>query len=198
VDELIDELNVVVKGLGPVMGHVETASGATILGDGRVVLILDVIRLLAEARNRSSRGQLGRAWRSGGEGKRPYILVVDDSITTRELEKSILENAGYEVDIAMDGMEALVKLEAQMQGAHRHYDLMIADIEMPRMDGLELTQKVKSHTSDMLRALPVIIVSSLASDTYKQRGVEVGAQAYITKGQFDQSHLLETIDLLVH
>ena len=198
VDELIDELSVVVKNLGPLLGRVKTASGATILGDGRVVMILDVVRLLAEARTRSNSGQLSRAWSAMQPGKRPYILVVDDSITTRELEKSILENAGFEVDIAMDGMEALSKVEAQGQDGRRRYDLMIADIEMPRMDGLELTQRVKTHSQELLRALPIIIVSSLASETYKQRGVEVGAQAYITKGQFDQSHLLETIDLLIH
>jgi len=162
-----------------------------------VVVILDVNGLLQDARNKITRGQLRPAWRTATPNKKPYILVVDDSITTRELEKSILENAGFEVDIAMDGMEALEKLEHQQQPGNRHYDLMIADIEMPRMDGLELTQNAKSHTNDAVRNTPVIIVSSLASEAYKQRGVEVGAQAYITKGQFDQSHLLETIDLLI-
>ncbi len=198
VDELIDELDVVVKNLGPLLGKVDTAIGATILGNGRVVVILDMPSLLAEARNRSTRGQLGRAWQVAKAAKKPCILVVDDSITTRELEKSILENAGYEVEIAMDGLEALGKLEQQLQAGEQRYDLVIADIEMPRMDGLELTQRVKTHQQDMLRNTPVIIVSSLASDAYKQRGIEVGAQAYITKGQFDQSHLLETIDLLIH
>ncbi|HUS13565.1 MAG TPA: hybrid sensor histidine kinase/response regulator [Chloroflexia bacterium] len=198
VDELIDELDVVVKSLGPLLGRVGMVTGATILGDGRVVIILDVPNLLAEARSRSNRGQLSRAWQTNAPATKPYILVVDDSITTRELEKSILENAGFDVDVAMDGLEALAKLEQQGQEGTPRYDLMIADIEMPRMDGLELTQRVKTHTQDSLRALPIIIVSSLASDAYKQRGIEVGAQAYITKGQFDQSHLLETIDLLIH
>ena len=76
--------------------------------------------------------------------------------------------------------------------------MMIADIEMPHMDGLDLTQRVKDHADERLRRLPVIIVSSLASDAYKRRGIEVGAQAYITKGQFEQSRLLETIELLIH
>ena len=97
----------------------------------------------------------------------------------------------------MDGREALTKLEQQRAAGSPPYDLMIADIEMPRMDGLELTQQVKTHADSVLRALPIIIVSSLASEAYKQRGVEVGAQAYITKGQFDQSHLLKTIKLLI-
>ena len=198
VDELIDELDVVVKNLGPLLGNVETAMGATILGNGRVVIILDVLSLLIEARNRSNRGQLSRAWRPALPTQKPRILVVDDSITTRELEKSILENAGYDVDIAMDGLEALSKLDTQDSAAPLRYDLVIADIEMPRMDGLDLTQRIKTHPQEKLRALPVIIVSSLASEAYKQRGIEVGAQAYITKGQFDQSRLLETIDLLIH
>jgi two-component system chemotaxis sensor kinase CheA len=198
VDELIDELDVVVKNLGPMLAKVDMAIGATILGNGRVVIILDVPGLLVEARNRSTRGQLNRAWRTTVSTQRPHILVVDDSITTRELEKSILENAGYDVDIAMDGREALTRLEVLSEGGIKPYDLLIVDIEMPHMDGLELTQKVKTHTENVIRGLPVIIVSSLASDAYKQRGIEVGAAAYITKGQFDQSHLLETIDLLIH
>ncbi len=198
VDELIDELDVVVKSLGPLLTRVDTAMGATILGNGRVVIILDVPSLLLEARSRSMRGAAPPTWPVQAEVRRPRILVVDDSITTRELEKSILENAGFDVDVAMDGCEALEKLEEQRRAEDRLYDLVIADIEMPRMDGLELTQRVKTHGDAALRALPVIIVSSLASDTYKQRGIEVGAQAYITKGQFDQGHLLETINLLIH
>jgi CheY-like chemotaxis protein len=150
--------------------------------------------LISEARARSNEGLLSRAWRATAPAQRHRILVVDDSITTRELEKSILENAGYTVEIAMDGREALGRLEKDPS----RFDMMIADIEMPHMDGLELTQRVKQHTDERLRQLPVIIVSSLASDAYKRRGIEVGAQAYITKGQFEQSRLLDTIELLIH
>ena len=194
VDELIDERVIVVKSLGPLFTQVGTQVGATLLGNGQVVVILDVPSLIAEARTRSSRGLLTRAWRETAPTQAHHILVVDDSITTRELEKSILENAGYEVEIAMDGREALGLLERHPD----RFDMMIADIEMPRMDGLELTQRVKEHADERLRRLPVIIVSSLASDAYKRRGIEVGAQAYITKGQFEQSRLLETIELLIH
>jgi two-component system chemotaxis sensor kinase CheA len=194
VDELIDERVIVVKSLGPLFTQVNTQVGATLLGNGQVVIILDVPSLIAEARTRSSRGLLTRAWRETAPAHAHHILVVDDSITTRELEKSILENAGYEVEIAMDGREALGLLERNPE----RFDMMIADIEMPRMDGLELTQRVKEHADERLRRLPVIIVSSLASDAYTRRGIEVGAQAYITKGQFEQSRLLETIELLIH
>ncbi len=194
VDELIDERVIVVKSLGPLLASVPTQVGATMLGNGQIVIILDVPSLIGEARARSNQGLLSRAWRTTAPLHLHRILVVDDSITTRELEKSILENAGYLVEIAMDGHEALGRLEKDPG----RFDMMIADIEMPHMDGLELTQRVKHHTDDRLRQLPVIIVSSLASDAYKRRGLEVGAQAYITKGQFEQSRLLETIELLIH
>jgi two-component system chemotaxis sensor kinase CheA len=194
VDELIDERVIVVKSLGPLLANVPTQVGATMLGNGQVVIILDVPSLISEARARSTQGRLAPAWRTAAPVHRYRILVVDDSITTRELEKSILENAGYVVEIAMDGREALNRLEKEPS----RFDMMIADIEMPHMDGLELTQRVKQHTDERLRQLPVIIVSSLASDAYKRRGIEVGAQAYITKGQFEQSRLLDTIELLIH
>ena len=194
VDELIDERVIVVKSLGPLLANVPTQVGATMLGNGQVVIILDVPSLISEARARSTQGRLAPAWRTAAPIHRYRILVVDDSITTRELEKSILENAGYVVEIAMDGREALNRLEKEPS----RFDMMIADIEMPHMDGLELTQRVKQHTDERLRQLPVIIVSSLASDAYKRRGIEVGAQAYITKGQFEQSRLLDTIELLIH
>jgi two-component system chemotaxis sensor kinase CheA len=194
VDELIDERVIVVKSLGPLLANVPTQVGATMLGNGQVVIILDVPSLISEARARSTQGRLAPAWRTAAPVQRHRILVVDDSITTRELEKSILENAGYVVEIAMDGREALGRLEKDPS----RFDMVIADIEMPHMDGLELTQRVKQHTDERLRQLPVIIVSSLASDAYKRRGIEVGAQAYITKGQFEQSRLLDTIELLIH
>lgn len=194
VDELIDERVIVVKSLGPLLANVQTQVGATMLGNGQIVIILDVPSLISEARARSTQGLLARAWRAPAPIQRHRILVVDDSITTRELEKSILENAGYTVEIAMDGREALSRLEKDPD----RFAMMIADIEMPHMDGLDLTQRVKQHTDERIRQLPVIIVSSLASDAYKRRGIEVGAQAYITKGQFEQSRLLDTIELLIH
>jgi CheY-like chemotaxis protein len=115
--------------------------------------------------------------------------VVDDSITTRELEKSILEAQGYIVELADDGVVALEMLQ------HNNiYDLIVSDVEMPHMNGFELTSKIKA--SPELRSLPVIIVSSLDSEENKRRGIEAGAQAYITKGDFSQSNLLGTIEFL--
>ena len=194
VDELLDERVMVVRSLGPVFAGVTTQIGATMLGNGQIVVILDVPSLIAAARTRGAQDQALRAWPVVAVRRPRRILVVDDSITTRELEKSILENAGYEVETSIDGREALQRLEH----TDRSFDLVIADVEMPLMDGLELTRAIKQHPEEHIRRLPVIIVSSLSSDTYKRRGVEVGAQAYITKGQFEQNRLLETIDLLIH
>jgi two-component system chemotaxis sensor kinase CheA len=118
------------------------------------------------------------------------VLVVDDSITTRTLEKNILEAAGYIVQLATDGQEALGAIAAE--GVP---DLIVTDVVMPRLDGFGLTQRLKEdpRTAD----IPVILVTSLDSAEDKSRGIEVGADAYITKSTFDQNNLLETIEQLI-
>ena len=187
VDELVDETEIVVKGLSSLLGDARLVMGATILGNGHIVLILDVPNLLNTARN-VGRGAIRDRARAREISQR-RILVVDDSITTRELEKSILEaTPGFDVELAMDGVEALEKLGSAQ------YDLVISDIEMPRMNGYELTRAIKADPR--IAPIPVIIVSSLASDENKRRGIDAGAQAYITKGDFDQNRLLDTIDYL--
>lgn len=193
VDELVDEREIVVKRLSAIFSRIDTVAGTTVLGDGSIVVILDGPALLNLTRTRATRvrgAQPGVAtgWRQELERPHPTLLVVDDSVTTRELERSILEAAGYKVEIAVDGVEALEML------GRRRYDLAIVDVEMPRMDGFTLTEHIKAKPD---LDLPVIIVSSLANEEYKRRGIEVGAQAYITKGQFDQNNLLDTIELLI-
>jgi two-component system chemotaxis sensor kinase CheA len=117
------------------------------------------------------------------------VLVVDDSAVTRTLEKGILEAAGYRVRVAPDGVAALELLRREP------CDLVVTDVEMPRMDGFALTAQVRAD--DRLRGLPVVLVTSLDSDDDRRRGVEVGADAYIVKGAFDQDRLLETIGRLI-
>ena len=119
----------------------------------------------------------------------PHILVVDDSITTRTLEKNILETRGFQVTLAVDGEEAWGLLQ------RRRFDLVITDIEMPRMNGFELTQTIRGEAS--LDDMPVVIVSSMASDDNKRRGMEAGADAYIVKGDFETATLLETVRRLL-
>jgi two-component system chemotaxis sensor kinase CheA len=121
--------------------------------------------------------------------RRPRLLVCDDSFTTRELIRSILQSAGYDVTAAVDGADALDKLRAQA------YDLVVSDVEMPRVDGFQLTARIRSELA--LHELPVILITSLSSDDHRRRGLEAGAQAYIVKNQFDQDSLLEIIQQLL-
>ena len=181
----------VAKGMGKQLKSVEYFSGATILGDGAPALILSVPDLF----NASLSGQ-GSRLRQELEGTRVKarkgrILVVDDSITTRTMEKNILETHGYEVTIAISGPDALSKIAS----VEFTFDLVVSDVEMPGMTGFELTRKLRDmeHT----REIPVIIVSSLASDADKRQGIEAGAQAYIVKGSFDQGTLLSTVETLI-
>ena len=121
--------------------------------------------------------------------KNGKILIVDDSINTREIERDILLAYGYSVDLAGDGIEALEK--ARDSG----YDLIITDVEMPRMDGFTLTEELKKESAYIDK--PVIIVTSRDKLEDKKRGMQVGASAYILKGSFDQSNLLNTVENLI-
>jgi len=164
---------------------VRNVSGATILGSGKVVVILDSSQLLRSARATPVRPRALQPQ----EPRRRRVLVVDDSFTTRTLEKNVLQNAGYEVLAAAGGEEgwALVQREP--------LDAVVADIKMPNMDGFALTEKVK--TEDRYRELPVVLVTSLESPADKARGLEAGADAYITKSTFDQRNLLAALERLM-
>ena len=186
VDELVDETEIVVKSLSPLLARAPHVSSATIMGDGQVVMILDVPSLINAARQVTRTGLRKQRER---ETRRKRILVVDDSITTRELERSILEAQGYVVELADDGTVAL-----DMLSRDNRYDLVISDVEMPNMNGFELTTNIKSNPK--LRTMPVIIVTSLNNEDHKRRGIEAGAQAYMTKGDFEQANLLSTIEYL--
>jgi two-component system chemotaxis sensor kinase CheA len=183
VDELIEERNVVVQGLGARLEGTELVSGATVLPNGRLALILNPGAIVSRARNTSMAAPvfLERA----AQERRRRVLLVDDSLTTRTLERSILESAGYEVTAASDGVEAWELL--QERGA----DVVVSDVEMPRMDGFTLTQTIRS--SPRFRQIPVVLVTGLAREEDRARGLAVGANAYLVKSAFDQQNLLETI-----
>lgn len=185
VDELLAEQEIVVKGLGARLIRVKNFAGATILPTGRVSLIInagDVVRsALAYTPARGVAGRLAEP----APAARKRLLVVDDSVTTRTLVKSILEASGFDVLVATDGADAWQIL--QEKGA----DLVVADVDMPRMDGLALTETIRS--SKRFRDLPVILVTALESEKDKARGIEVGADAYLLKSAFDQRDLLQTI-----
>lgn len=189
VDRTLELQEVVVKDLGCQLKSIEYFSGSTILGDGTPALIVSIADLFAASHGRQTL-HLRRTYENEQKmAKRGRILVVDDSITTRTMEKNILETNDYEVVVAVSGFDALDKLNAG------RFDLMVSDVEMPGMNGFELTKKVRQRedTSD----LPVIIVSSLASDDDRRQGMEAGAQAYIVKGSFKQGVLLDTVETLI-
>ncbi len=189
VDELLGEHEVVVKGLGAPLRRVRNVSGATISGDGSVVLILNVFDLIKSSQKVRGLWLADKRRIEAGRHGKSRVLVVDDSVTTRLLEKGILEGNGYEVTLAVDGLDALEKLAAG------GFDLVVSDVEMPRMSGFELTRQLRR--AEAYRELPVILVTSLASEEDRKTGVEAGADAYIVKGAFDQGNLISTIRQLL-
>ena len=186
VDEVLGEQEVLVKGLGKQLSNVPNISGATILGSGKVVPILNVNDLLTSPLDAA----LPVSGAEAAEGKEEKsILVAEDSITSRMLIKSILEGAGYLVKTAVDGSEAYTTLKTG------EFDLVVSDIEMPKLDGFELTKKIR--TDKKYAEIPVILVTGLETQEDREKGIDAGANAYIVKSSFDQSNLLEVIKRMI-
>jgi two-component system chemotaxis sensor kinase CheA len=164
-------------------------NGAALLASGKIALVVNVSAIVNEGVGLASSAQPSTAASADRAAVRKRLIVADDSITTRTLEQSVLEAAGYEVLTAPDGAEAWRLL--QERGA----DLVVSDVEMPRMDGFALCQSIRA--SDRFRQLPLILVTALESAADRARGLEVGASAYLAKSSFDQETLLETIRQLV-
>jgi len=189
IDKSHGTSEIVVKSLGGQLKKVRHTFGATIMGDGNPALILDVPDIFATAEGASSVGLRRSLQESQTYVSRGNILVVDDSITTRTMEKSILVANGYEVTIAISAEDALDKVGTA------NFDLVISDVEMPGLNGFELTARLRSI--DEYRNTPIIIVSSLSRDEHKRKAIESGAQAYIVKGAFEQGTLLDTVESLI-
>ncbi|MGQ9889077.1 MAG: hybrid sensor histidine kinase/response regulator [Aggregatilineales bacterium] len=184
VDDLASERELVLKPLGPEIASARFVSGAALLGTGAVIIVLDANDLVRAATGAA----LTRRWlpvETQPAERRLRVLVVDDSITTRTLEKNILETAGFDVTVAIDGVEGWARLN------EADYDVVISDVEMPNMNGLELTRQIKSasHTRD----IPVILLTSLSKPEQQQAGLQAGADAYLVKSRFDQGELLKMI-----
>jgi len=184
VDEVLDELQVLVKGLGKQLVRVRNIAGATVLGTGRVAPVLNVPDLMKSA-VRSVAVVRAAAVVEKEPSRTGRILVAEDSITARILIKNILETAGYQVATAVDGTDAFTQLRSG------EFDLVVSDVDMPRMSGFELVTKIRDDKR--LGELPVVLVTALESREDRERGIEVGANAYIIKSSFDQSNLLEAI-----
>lgn len=163
-------------------------AGGVILGSGEVVPVLDTHALLDKFSQARS-GWKAAAAGSDTKGRRPRVLVVDDSITTRTLEKSMLETNGYDVGLAVDGLDALSKLR------NTSVDLIVSDIEMPRLDGFGLLTALKRDRD--LAQIPIVLVTSRSAEPDRLRGLELGADAYVVKQRFDQDALLEIIEQLL-
>ena len=188
VDDVIAEESVFLKSLGEHLVKIKNVSGATILGTGEVIVVLDVADLVTNSSlMHSSAAQKPLAVEN--QKKEQRILVVDDTFSTRELEKDIIATSGYTVDTAVDGLDALDKI------AQADYDLIVTDIQMPRMNGFDLCKTIKGNAA--YKNIPVIIITSLEKDEDKRKGIEFGASAYIVKSSFDQTNLLDVIERLI-
>jgi two-component system, chemotaxis family, sensor kinase CheA len=188
VDEVLNELQIMVKNLGRQLKRVRNVAGATVLENGDLVLVLNASDLMKSAVRAAS--PLRPA--EGAEGEAPEkgrVLVAEDSITARMLLKSILEAAGYQVTTAVDGADAYAKAR------EGEFDLVVSDVDMPRMSGFELSSRIRGDES--LAHMPVVLVTALESREDRERGIDAGASAYIVKSSFDQSNLLEVIRRLI-
>ena len=188
VDELIGEQEVVLRPLRTGTRPLPLVSGAVLLASGRVALVLDPGAVVAAGLSAAARAGTPLAATTPA-CVRHTVVVVDDSITTRTLEQSILEAAGYDVVATADGADAWKLL--QERGA----DAVVADVDMPRMDGFALCEAIRG--SKRFGTLPVVLVTALETPGHRERGLAVGADAYIGKSSFDQRHLLDTLAQLL-
>lgn len=189
VDGVLGVREVVVEPVGEVLPESDLVVGTIVLEDGRVTPLLNPVALMEDRGGAPAYARAPVARMSEAQPEVPVILVVDDSITTRTLEKSILEASGYRVRLSVDGLDALEQLRSARA------DLVVTDIEMPRMDGFDLLREMKRDRD--LREIPVVLVTSLGSAEHQRRGLSLGADAYVVKHRFDQTDLLDTIGQLL-
>jgi two-component system sensor histidine kinase and response regulator WspE len=190
VDDFIGEQDLVVRPLDPRFGKIPDVSAVSLMPDGSPVLILDAEDMVRSIDNLLSGGRLGKvSGEKKGEAPVLKILVVDDSLTVREVERKLLVNNGYEVDTAVDGMDGL---NAVVSG---NYDLVVTDVDMPRMNGIELVRRIKSD--DSLKGIPVMMVSYKDREEDRIRGLDAGADYYLTKSSFHDETLLSAVKDLI-
>jgi len=186
VDDILDEQEVLVKQFSKPIVRARHLSGVTILGNGKPAAILNVGDVIKTA-SKFAREHKGTV--SDISSRKKYILVVDDTITARMLIRTILESAGYKVKTASDGQEALTLLSEQ------RFDLVLTDIEMPIMNGLELTKAIKGK--EALAKTRVVLITSMTDSEFRKKGEDAGADAFFVKSSFDQSNLLDVIKNLI-
>lgn len=194
VDTLIDQQDIVLKPHSKLLKRVRNIAGATILGSGDVCMVLSPQDLLKSVQGEKRRSENTDSLVSTAADwaisiAKPKVLLVEDSIPIRTQVRRILEGAGYQVTTAGDGLDGFEKLQRE------EFAAVVSDVEMPNLDGLELTARIRQETK--YENLPIILVTTLTQDDDKQRGTDAGADAYITKGDFDQSLLIHTLRSLI-
>lgn len=192
VDGFTGGRELVVQPLDPRLGKIKDISAASLTEDGAPLLIVDVEDMLRSLEKLAATDRLAPVGREIGVeagARRKRVLVVDDSFTVRELQRKLLDHHGYDVEVAVDGMDGW---NALRQGG---FDLVVSDIDMPRMDGIELVRRIRHDPA--LKAMPVMILSYKDREEDRQRGLEVGADYYLTKGSFQNDALIDAvIDLI--
>ena len=188
VDRFLGERELVVQPLDAQLGKIKDIAAGALMPDGSPVLIVDAEDMVRSIDKLVSGGRLSSVSNdqaAGNSPKRKRVLVVDDSLTVREVERKLLGNRGYDVEVAVDGMDGW---NAVRTG---HFDLVVTDIDMPRMDGIELVALINKDPN--LKSVPVMIVSYKDRDEDRQRGLEAGAAYYLTKGSFHDETLLQAV-----
>jgi len=192
VDRLVGDQEILHKNLSAPLVRVRNIAGITTLGSGDLCLILNVNDLVKSAfvKFTHPRQKVAIPVKDLRNVRVKNVLIVDDSNTTRILQRNIIKSAGYNVDVAVNGFEALTKLVCE------DFDIVVSDVEMPELNGFDLTERIRYN--ETLKNIPIILVTSLASEEDRIKGMEAGANAYITKSEFDQEELLNTIYKLVN
>jgi two-component system sensor histidine kinase and response regulator WspE len=192
VDRFMGERELVVRPLDPRLAKVKDISAAALMEDGSPVLIIDIDDLIRSADKLAASGRLRSLRRDAAVvdlKRRKRVLVVDDSLTVRELERKLLDHLGYEVEVAVDGMDGWNAVRSDL------FDLVVTDVDMPRMDGVELVTLIKRDPR--LQRLPVMIVSYKDREEDRRRGLDAGADYYLTKGSFHDDTLVQAVTDLI-
>ncbi|HXW77573.1 MAG TPA: response regulator, partial [Candidatus Eremiobacteraceae bacterium] len=185
VEQLAGSSDVIVKPLPKPLGQLAGIAGCAILGSGVPLCVLDGAHLVRAAHDRGTRGAVVHTQTS----VKRSLLIVDDSLTTRTLLRNIMLSAGYDVETAVDGVDGWNKVQ------QRRFDCIMSDIEMPNMNGWEFCERLKRDGK--FAETPLVLITSLSKDDERRRGLELGADAYIVKGLFNETQLLETVERLV-
>ncbi len=193
VERIVGRQEIVIKSVGPQISTVNGISGATIMGDGRVALIIDISSLIREGMAHFAKVEVERerieAEKAAAASAIPTVMIVDDSITVRKVTERLLKRHNYQFMTAKDGIDALDKLQDQIP------DVMLLDIEMPRMDGFELATAMRND--DRLKDIPIIMITSRTGDKHRDRATKIGVNAYLGK-PFQETELLENIESLLN